>query len=137
MSVCNPNKKVVSIEAYISNPEQNKKVNSPHSVKAIKMLGYTQNDIEYIPIEKYHEIDQAFLTLPKEFKKRRYEMYNANRMQKIQEINEWRNKLKQEHYLESEDRYQTSSTNKENGSNRNNNSDNDDNNNNNTNETEE
>ena len=29
---------------------------------------------EYIPIEKYHEIDPAFLTLPKEFKKRRYEM---------------------------------------------------------------
>ena len=136
MSLSNNNKKVVSIEAYISNPEQNKKVNSPHSVKAIKMLGYTHKDIEYIPIEKYHEIDQAFLTLPKEFKKRRYEMYNNNRMQKIQEITEWRNKLKQEHFLDSEDRYQPSSSNKENGSNRNNNDDND-NNNNNTNETDE
>ena len=108
----NHNKKVISIETYITNPNQNVRINSPYSVQAIKMLGYSQKDIEYIPIKKYQELDDRYCTLPKDLKKRRYEMYNNYRLSKIQEIYECRNQLKEEGLLESEHRCKTSYNNR-------------------------
>ena len=65
------NKRLVSIETYITNPEQNQRINSPYSIKAINILGYSQSDIEYLPIMKYQELDDRFSTLSKEIKQRR------------------------------------------------------------------
>ena len=93
------NKKLISIEAYITNPEQNQRINSPYSIKAINSLGYSQSDIEYLPITKFQELDDRFCTLSKEIKQRRYETFNKCRLLKIQEIYECRNQLKEKNLL--------------------------------------
>ena len=86
-------KQTISIETYISNPNQITKLNSPRTLEAIKLLGYTQEDIMYIPINKYSIIDQSFRTLSPEMQKKRYQMYNEFRLNKIQEIYELRNQI--------------------------------------------
>ena len=86
-------KRTISIETYISNPNQSTKLNSPRTLEAIKQLGYSQEDIMYVPISVYATMDQTFRTLPHEMQKRRYETYNELRMNKIKEINEIRNQI--------------------------------------------
>lgn len=47
ISKINPKKRIVSIEAYLKNPQSKLKTNSPRSLKAIIKLGYTQEILIY------------------------------------------------------------------------------------------
>ena len=59
----------------------------------MKSLGYSSDEIIYIPFKEFINIHQDIKNLPKEIQKQRYDFYEKFRQKKIQEINSLKDKI--------------------------------------------
>ena len=87
------NKQLISIDDYLTNPNQSLKLNSPRTIKAIKQLGYIQEDLCYVPFTNFHFINSNFHNLTPQIQKRLFTVYNELRISKIAEVAEYRNNI--------------------------------------------
>ena len=87
------NKQLISIDDYLTNPNQSLKLNSPRTIKAIKQLGYIQEDLCYVPFTNFHFINSNFHNLTPQIQKRLFTVYNELRLSKIAEVAEYRNNI--------------------------------------------
>ena len=68
-------------------------LNSSKTIEAMKSLGYSSDEIIYIPFKEFINIHQDIKNLPKEIQKQRYDFYEKFRQKKIQEINSLKDKI--------------------------------------------
>ena len=87
------NKQLISIDDYLTNPNQSLKLNSPRTIQAIKQLGYIQEDLCYVPFTNFHFINSNFHNLTPQIQKRLFTVYNELRLSKIAEVAEYRNNI--------------------------------------------
>jgi len=62
-----------------------KKINSPRSLLALYILGYSPDDLHVIPFNNYLTIYPNLRTYSKELQQRNYEFYENKRLEKIKE----------------------------------------------------
>ena len=62
-------------------------LSSSKTIEAMKSLGYSSDEIIYVPFKEFINIHQDIKNLPKEIQKQRYDFYEKFRQKKIQEIN--------------------------------------------------
>ena len=87
------NKQLISIDDYLTNPNQSLKLNSPRTMQAIKHLGYVQEDLCYVPFTNFHFINSNFHNLTPQMQKRLFTVYNELRLSKIAEVAEYRSNI--------------------------------------------
>ncbi len=68
-------------------------LNSSKTIEAMKSLGYSSDEIIYVPFKEFINIHQDIKNLPKEIQKQRYDFYEKFRQKKIQEINSLKDKI--------------------------------------------
>ena len=73
-----------------------KRINSPHSIEALNLIGVRPNEINKISYEKYISIHPECRKLPKEFIEERYNAFNKEREDIIKEAKQIRNQLIEE-----------------------------------------
>ena len=73
-----------------------KRINSPHSIEALNLIGVRPNEIYKISYEKYISIHPECRKLPKEFIEERYNAFNKEREDLIKEAKQIRNQLIEE-----------------------------------------
>ena len=90
----------ISIDNFLQNPNQALEIDSPRSLESIKLLGYTNEDINYMTLKQFINNNPNLIPLAPELQKRRYECYEQNRLNKIQNIAELREKLTESYFIE-------------------------------------
>ena len=100
--------KKINLENYIFSPK-GKRLNSPHSIEALNLIGIRENEINKISLEKYISIHPECRKLPKEFIEERYNAFEKTRLDLIKEAKEIRKKKKKKDiinngYIEDEDK---------------------------------
>ena len=99
-NINNENNNQISIDNYLQNPNQILEIDSPRSLESIKLLGYTNEDINYLTLKQFINNNPNLIPLAPELQKRRYECYEQNRLNKIQNIAELREKLTESYFIE-------------------------------------
>ena len=99
-NINNDNNNQISIDNYLQNPNQILEIDSPRSLESIKLLGYTNEDINYLTLKQFINNNPNLIPLAPELQKRRYECYEQNRLNKIQNIAELREKLTESYFIE-------------------------------------
>ena len=73
--------------------DQNIRVNTPYSKKAIQILGIEENDLYEISKEEYLQKQNALKDAPDELKDQRYELFNNKRLKIIEDAKKLRKKI--------------------------------------------
>ena len=87
-------KEKISLENY-NYESKNNRLTSPLSIQACKLQGVTEDDLLYITFEEYIQSHPDCMNLPKEFQQERYDNYEQNRKDLIENLKEIRIKLKE------------------------------------------
>lgn len=72
------------------------RLTSPHSIKACRVNGVTEQDLYKITLDEYIQNYPESKQLPKEYQQERYDNYEENRTKLIDLLKETRGKLKEE-----------------------------------------
>ena len=97
--------KEISILHYLENPYLNKKVESPRTIKAIKLLGCAMDDIYFLTFPEFIDNYQEYRRFPKNIQKYLYNSYENYRLMKIEVIKEKRDYIIQNNIDINEDIY--------------------------------
>ena len=87
-------KEKISLENY-NYESKNNRLTSPLSIQACKLQGVTEEDLLYITFEDYIQSHPDCMNLPKEFQQERYDNFEQNRKDLIENLKEVRNQLKE------------------------------------------
>lgn len=79
-----------SIEHYQSNPNQRIKITSPKSVKAMRQLGYSQEDFHCLSFKEFIKNNHDIRQLSPSIQTKRYECFEQLRLAKIKQVAELR-----------------------------------------------
>ena len=85
----------ISLENF-NYQSKHQRLTFPSSIKACKLQGVTEVDLLFISFEDYIKTHPESKNLPKEFQQERYDNYEQNRKDLIEELKELRNNLKNE-----------------------------------------
>ena len=69
-----------------SNENEEINLNSSRTKEAIKLLGYSFDEILYVPFKEYINLNQEIKILPKEFQRKRYNFSENFRQRKLENI---------------------------------------------------
>ena len=76
-----------------SNEFEEINLNSLRTKEAIKLLGYSDDELTYIPFQEYINLNQEVKKLSKEIQKRRYDFSENFRQKKLQDVYYFKNKI--------------------------------------------
>ena len=80
------------------------RINSPTSLKAMKELGYTMSDLEYLPFKDYIRKNPDLIGKDKKTQERIYSHIESLRNTRFKKIKDLRNKFKTQNNIEKTDR---------------------------------
>ena len=89
----NDNKKYKTLNDLEKAPYKKIKINSPRSVKIIKENGYTQEELYYMPLDRFLLSHKETINMNKSEQKTRYNFYEQLRLEKIKKLCKLREKL--------------------------------------------
>ena len=89
----NDNTKYKTLNDLDKAPYKKIKINSPRSVKIIKENGYTQEELYYMPLDRFLFSHKETINMNKSEQKTRYNFYEQLRLEKIKKLCKLREKL--------------------------------------------
>ena len=76
-----------------SNENEEINLNSSRTKEAIKLLGYSFDEILYVPFKEYINLNQEIKTLPKKIQRKRYNFSENFRQRKLEDIKYLKNQI--------------------------------------------